>query len=108
MPFVLFLLLSYVVPVALVLGCAIAWWRSLSGPWLFVGVGLLALVGLQRMVGAAWSLVRLGLGSGGFYLEQRSNLPEGSLLLKAAVVAVGTALIGFAILWALRNGLAKL
>ena len=108
MPFLLYLLLSYVVPVVLVFGCAVAWWRSLSMPWLFAGVGLLALIGLQRVIGGAWSLIRVGLGSGGFYLEQRANLPEGPLLLEAAVVATATALIGFAVLWGLKGGLAKL
>ncbi|MDZ4056248.1 MAG: hypothetical protein U1D69_04650 [Polynucleobacter sp.] len=108
MPFILYLLLSYVVPVVLVLACAGVWWRALSAPWLFLGVGFLAIVGLQRVVSGFWSLVRLGLGSGGFYLEQRSNLPEGPLLLEASVVAAVTTLVGFALLWTLKHALAKL
>ncbi|MDP3887414.1 hypothetical protein [Hydrogenophaga sp.] len=108
MPFFLYLVLSYVVPVALVLGCAAVWWRSLSAPWLFLGVGYLALVGLQRVLSGAWSLARLGLGSGGFYLEQKSTLPEGPLLLEASAIAAATTLVGLGILWALRHALAKL
>jgi hypothetical protein len=103
MPFVLYLALSYLVPVALVLGCASAWWRSLSAPWLFLAIGFLALLGLQRLISGGWTLIRLALGSGGFYLEQRSNLPEGPLLLEASVVAAATALVGFAVLGALRH-----
>ena len=84
------------------------WWRALPSPWLFFVFALLVLLGLQRIISGAWSLAKLGFGSGGFYLQRQSDMPEQTLLMESAAVAVLLVVLGVPVLMALKNGLAKL
>lgn len=108
MLFALHLLLSYVLPILVAISCAAVWWRTLSSPWLFLIFALLVLLGLQRIISGAWSLAKLGFGSGGFYLQRQSDMPEQTLLMESAAVGVLLVVLGVPLLMALKNGLAKL
>ena len=108
MSFALHLLLSYVLPVLVAISCSTMWWRALPSPWLFFVFALLVLLGLQRIISGAWSLAKLGFGSGGFYLQRQSDMPEQTLLMESAAVAVLLVVLGVPVLMALKNGLAKL
>ena len=108
MLFILYLLLSYVVPTLVAFSCAIVWWRTLPSSWLFFVFALLILLGLQRIISGAWSIAKMGFGSGGFYLQRQSDMPEQTLLLESAAVAFLLVVLGVPILMVLKNGLAKL
>lgn len=108
MLFVFHLLLSYALPVTVAISCAAVWWRTFPSPWLFLVFALLALLGLQRIISGAWSLAKLGLGSGGFYLQRQSDMPEQTLLMESAAVAVVLVVLSVPLLIALKNGLTKL
>ncbi len=108
MLFAFHFLLSYVLPVVVAISCGAAWWRTLPSPWLFFVFGLLVLLGLQRIISGAWSLAKLGLGSGGFYLQRQSDLPEQSLLMESGAVAVVLVVLGVPLLMVLKIGLSKL
>lgn len=108
MLFAFHLFLSYALPVVVAISCGAVWWRTLPSPWLFLVFALLVLLGLQRIISGAWSLAKLGLGSGGFYLQRQSDMPEQALLLESGAVALMLVVLGVPLLMALKNGLAKL
>ncbi len=108
MLFAFHLFLSYAPPVVVAISCGAVWWRTLPSPWLFLVFALLVLLGLQRIISGAWSLAKLGLGSGGFYLQRQSDMPEQALLLESGAVALMLVVLGVPLLMALKNGLAKL
>ncbi len=108
MLFAFHLLLFYALPVVVAIWCGAVWWRNLPSPWLFLVFALLVLLGLQRIISGAWSLAKLGLGSGGFYLQRQSDMPEQSLLMESGAVAVILVVLGVPLLMVLKNGLAKL
>jgi hypothetical protein len=108
MLFAFHLLLAYALPMLVAISCAAVWWRTLPSPWLFLVFSWLVLLGLQRIISGAWSLAKLELGSGGFYLQRQSDMPEQTLLMESAAVAVLFVVLGVPLLMALKNGLAKL
>lgn len=108
MLFAFHVLLSYALPALVAIFCAAVWWRTLPSPWLFLVFALLVLLGLQRIISGAWSLAKLGVGSGGFYLQRQSDVPEQTLLMESVAVGVLLVVLGVPLLMALKNGLAKL
>ena len=108
MLFVFHLLLSYALPVVVAISCTAVWWRTLPSPWLFLVLALLVLLGLQRVISGSWTLAKSGFGSGGFYLQRQSEMPEQTLLMESAAVAVLLVVLGVPLLMAFKNGLAKL
>jgi hypothetical protein len=108
MHFVAYAVLSYVLPVVIGLVAAALWWRQLANPWLFGLVAVLTTVGLQQVLSAAWSALRLGLRSGGFYLEANTEAAIQAMAFEAAGVAMLLLVLGWPLLLQVRNALPKL
>ena len=105
--FALYLILDYALPVLVAIACTAVWRRNVPSPSLFLAFSWLILLGLQRVISGAWSLAKLGVGSGGFYLELRSEMPEQALLMEGGTVAVLLVVLGIPALAALKTGLSK-
>jgi hypothetical protein len=64
----MFFLIDMALPIAVCvlvsLGASLMWWQTLSSPWSFLLVSLLAMLGLHRMLQVLASLIELFLGGG--------------------------------------------
>ena len=108
MAFLLYLVVSYVLPAALVLAASATWWRTMSSPWLYLATMALSMIGLRAAVAGLWAFVRLSAGSGGFVLEQRPDGWEGALMFQSIGQALIVLAVGVPLLIAVKNVFAKL
>ena len=95
---------------------SLIWWRHLSSPWLFLIVGVLALLGVQVLISSLWSY--LPLLSGNCFLETgkyvvAKPLSETELRhiaseqSRTAVIQAGLVfVVAVPLLWWLKSGLA--
>lgn len=89
------------------------WWGTLQRPWVFTCVGLLALLGIHRIVQVALEVFKLLPGTQGWFLVARDEprfveLAQENLNVQSAMVTVIVVVVGwFTLLW-LRNALARI
>lgn len=71
----MFLLIDMALPFAICilvsLGTSLMWWQTMSSPWSFLLLALLAMLGLHRMIQMLASFLDLFRG-GGYFLEYRT------------------------------------
>lgn len=108
MHFLVYAALSYVLPSLFGLVAAVLWWRQLANPWLFTCVAVLCTLGLQQVLSAAWSAIRLGLRSGGFYLEATTEAGIRAMAFEAAGIAFVLLVLGWPLLSQVRSAFPKL
>lgn len=108
MHFAAYAALSYVLPVIIGLVAAVLWWRQLANPWLFTCVAVLSMVGLQQALSAVWSVLRLGLRLGGFYVQASTEASIRAMAFEAGGVAMLLLVLGWPLLVEVRNALPKL
>jgi hypothetical protein len=112
MAFLISMSLPFVVCLALVAVTSAAWWRDLRHPWLFAVVGLLAVLGVHRVIQVGAEVSKLFLGRG-YFLEGRPTpsalqLAQEGLTVEAGAVSVLVAVFGFPVLLWLKRALPAL
>ena len=109
MSFLVSMLLPFAVCFVLIGSTSAVWWRSLHSPWLFFVVGLLALLGVHRILQVATEVAKLFRG-GGHFLEARTTaatvqLVQDSLNREALATSVALLVLGFPLLHWLKRAL---
>lgn len=108
MHFFVYAALSYVLPGLIGVVAAVLWWKQLANPWLFACVAVLCNLGLQQVLSAGWSVLRLGLRSGGFYLEATTEAGIRAIAFEAVGIALVLLALGWPLLSLVRNAFPKL
>ena len=101
--------LQTIAAILLSVGASLLWWGTLRAPWLFLTIGILAMLGLERLLTTFWIYGQIAFGSGRFLeraptpIEQLANpWPTTASFAVSALVVV----IGFPLLFWLRKLLA--
>ena len=111
MSFLLSLFLPFLACIGLSTITSALWWSTLRSPWSFTLFGLLALLGLHRVVQVVAEFAKLFSG-GGYFLEVRKNqdpvqLAMESVTLESLAICVVVVTIGIPMLiWLKRLFLA--
>lgn len=103
-------------PVVWVLVAAVMWWRQLESPVLYVVAALLALFGIQAVIGFLWNWWPALMASGGILVSKvatheqlqqqlQQHLEEQNR--RAVVQAILVLLVAIPFLWWLKAGLSK-
>lgn len=106
MQLLLFQSLAIIVAVALAVLTSALWRKSLRAPWLFLVIGILAMLGLERLLGTLWDYVPIAFGSHQFLVHRpltAEEITNPSLSLESIAVAVMVLVIGLPLLVWLRG-----
>jgi hypothetical protein len=112
MAFLVSALLPYVACLLLVIATSVVWWRTLQSPWVFVVVGLLAVLGVHRVLQLATELGKT-FGGRGYFLEAPTTaaavqLAQKGLLVEALATSAALLVLGFPLLLWLKRALPTL